>query len=213
MRVLLTGSSGRIGAVLWPALAKRHEVVGFDIVPPRASPPGRFVQGDVRDRRALEAAVPGVDAIAHLAAIPYDIPPLHEVFQVNMVGLYNVLDLAQQYGIKRVAFTSSVMAFGFGHGAVPQYLPVDEEHPALSTDTYGQTKLLGEQLCRAFTLKHGIQTICFRLTAAMWPGERYRTRLPFRNDDEVEGLHCYVDVRDIADAIDAGWRNYGPGFP
>jgi uronate dehydrogenase len=100
MRVLVTGSSGRIGGVLLEELNRAHEVVGYDRKSPEDLPEGvRFVQGDLLDREALGLAMEGADAVVHLGGIPYDIPPLHEVFSINVQGTYNALELAVERGV------------------------------------------------------------------------------------------------------------------
>ena len=71
MRVLVTGSSGRIGGVLLEELNRVHEIVGYDRKSPEYLPEGvRFVQGDLLDREALGLAMEGADAVVHLGGYP-----------------------------------------------------------------------------------------------------------------------------------------------
>jgi len=58
------------------------------------------VAGSVLDRKDLSDAMQGAEAVIHLAAIPYDIPPLHQVFHINMQGTYHALELAVEHGVK-----------------------------------------------------------------------------------------------------------------
>ena len=199
MNLFVTGSSGGIGSVMVSELSQRYNVTGFDRREPEAAPEGyRFVRGDVLDRVALSEAMAGADAILHLAAIPFDIPPLHEVLSINLQGTYNVLELGVEHGVECLLHASSVMAYGFGQNAVPEYLPVDETHPVRANRTYGLSKILAERVCRSFTERCGIRTICFRLTAAVATDSSYGM-LPFSDSVGELGLYQYFDVRDFVD--------------
>ncbi len=82
MRVLVTGSSGRIGGVLLEELNRAHEVVGYDRKSPEDLPEGvRFAQGDLLDREALGLAMEGADAVVHLGGSPTISPPCTRSFR------------------------------------------------------------------------------------------------------------------------------------
>lgn len=203
MKVLITGSTGFIGSILVEQLRTRHDVVGYDQNAPQQIPVGTtFLQGDMLDRDALKRAMDGVEGVVHLAGIPYDIPPLHEVFSVNVQGTYNALELAVEAGASHFLFASSIMAYGFGQNVDPQYFPVDEEHPLLANRPYGLSKVVGEQLCRTFSERCGICTYCFRLTTAVAPGKRYEM-YPLSERTAEVGIYQYFDVRDFATLAEA----------
>jgi UDP-glucose 4-epimerase len=148
-------------------------------------------------------AMEGAEAVIHLAGIPYDIPPLHQVFEVNLQGTYNALEQAVDHGVKHFLYMSSIMAYGFGRNAAPQYLPVDEAHPALTYDTYGVSKLLGESLCKAFSEKHSLRTLCFRLTHFTAFSRPYPDVFPYRENEGAEALHQYIESRDLVALLEA----------
>ena len=203
MHLLVTGSSGLIGSAMLKDLCRRYEITGYDLRESAALPDGvRFIQGDVRDRETLNRAMEGVDVVLHLAAIAFDVPPLHEVFSVNVQGTYNALDLAVENGAKCFLYTSSIMGYGFGQNVDPQYFPVDEEHPMLADRTYGLSKIVSERVCRSFTERCGIRTICFRLTAAM-ASEKCYTSLPWQDRTGELGIFQYFDVRDFTQIAEA----------
>jgi len=163
-RVLVTGSSGRAGrAVAKDLIAHGFSVLGLDV---QESPDAdwEFVAGDVRDLGDLAKKMEGAQAVCHTAAIPKDTGEAEKIFDLNMKGTFNVLEAARSAGVQRVVFASSVVVYGISPSiALPQYLPVDEEHPCSPTTTYAVTKLMGEMLCRSYTLRHGMGTICLRL--------------------------------------------------
>lgn len=112
--VLVTGAGGALGAALVPALQRdgwrvralihRRPVAGAD----------ERVQGDVRDRRSLEAAAAGVDAIIHAAAITHARDARRYV-DVNVVGTELLVQSAQRAGGGRVLLVGS-RAVGEGGG-------------------------------------------------------------------------------------------------
>ena len=112
MRVLVTGGTGYLGRAIVGALAARgHDVVVFARTAAASGLPGVLVDGDVRDRAALERAAAGCDAISHSAALVNIWRRRREDFDdVNVGGLRNALDVADALRIPRVLYTSSFLA-------------------------------------------------------------------------------------------------------
>jgi len=198
MRVLVTGSSGKIGSVVARELADQgHEVVPFDVV----------VGGDMRDADAVNRVAQGCQAVVHLAAFPRDFPERgDEVLQTNLLGTFHVLAAAREHRLSRVVFFSSVNALGVftGHRP-PDYLPVDDAHPSYARTPYAQSKHLGEEMCRAFTRETGITTISLRPPAVLTPKDRDRRRERWRAHPANEWTPiweygAFLDVRDAATA-------------
>ena len=71
--ILVTGGCGHLGAAVMRELGKSSRPVAFDLKPP-AKADAPFIQGSVLALADLEAAMRGVDAVVHVAAIPYDEP-------------------------------------------------------------------------------------------------------------------------------------------
>ena len=94
MKVLVTGGTGYLGRAVVSALAARgHDLVIFARRATGSGLPGTAVDGDIRDRAALERAAAGCDAISHSAALVSIWRRRHEDFdEVNVGGLRNVLD-------------------------------------------------------------------------------------------------------------------------
>ena len=167
-RILVTGALGQIGSELVPALQERYgetRVVASDLrMAPRTGETGLgpYEHADCTDPHQVLEVVRRHDIkrIYHLAAllsaVAEDKPQV--AWNVNMGGLYNVLEVARQYGCS-VFFPSSIGAFGPStpHGKTPQ------DTIQRPTTMYGVTKVSGELLCDYYVLRFGVDTRGLRL--------------------------------------------------
>jgi len=137
MKVLVTGGTGYLGRAVVSALAARgHDLVVFARTASRSGLPGTTIDGDIRDRAALERAAAGCDAISHSAALVSIWRRRHEDFDdVNVGGLRNVLAVAGALGTPRVLYTSSFVA-------IP---PKGRTEPLVAND-YQRTKVAADRL-------------------------------------------------------------------
>ncbi|WP_111768576.1 NAD-dependent epimerase/dehydratase family protein [Nakamurella deserti] len=207
MRVLVTGARGKVGRSAVEALtAAGHAVVGLDLaVPDYDGAP--YVRADVTDAGDMFAAVTGVDAVVHTAGIPEPTrDPAHRVFAVNAVGTFNVAEACVRAGVRRLVNLSSdsVTGYTWSGGALrPASFPIDDSHPLTPVDPYGQSKLVGEQLCAAACRRSGMAAVSIRATWVITP-DTYRRHLgPFVDDPTLTTavFWSYLDVRDLADLI------------
>ena len=113
MNVLVTGGTGYLGQAIVRALAAQGHSPTVFARRATASPdlPGACLNGDVRDHAAVRAAVRGMDAVIHTAALvsvwrkdPADFD------RVNVGGLETVVDVCASYGTPRLVVTSSFLA-------------------------------------------------------------------------------------------------------
>ena len=203
MKVLVTGGSGNVGRyVVAELLAAGHEATVLDLKPP-ASADVEFREGSVLDLDACAQACEGADAVVHLAAIPHPLSdPPERVMHVNTIGTWNVHQAAAQTGIRRVVQASSDSTYGyvFREREIPiDYLPIDEDYPQRPQDCYGLSKVVGEQIARAFSEGHGLETVCLRICYVWFPSSPENYRGLTQNPDAWwKGLWVYNDARDAA---------------
>ena len=162
-RILVTGALGQIGSELVVALRERYgseAVIASDIrLPPLETlrPGERFEFLDSTNARQIQDIVRNGDVgtVYHLAALlsaTSEEKP-HVAWELNMGGLYKVLEVARQHDCK-VFFPSSIGAFG--PGTPKDNTPQDTiQRP---TTMYGVTKVAGELLCDYYNRRFGVDT-------------------------------------------------------
>ncbi len=205
MRVVITGGAGYVGRTVVERLSEQHDVIVYDRAEPEADV--AFTQGDILDLDRLQRAFSGAHGVVHLAAIPAPgRDPDDRLMEINVMGTERVVAAAAHCGLRRVvtASSDSTLGFVFGEGKiVPEYLPCDEAHPARPADSYGLSKLIGEEICRRYTRAEGIETVCLRY-CWVWNDDHYASIDEFQAHPErfVGQLWGYVDVRDVAQAVE-----------
>lgn len=216
-KVLVTGSDGRIGRVTVNELLEHgYEVTAADKFPTQK---WRTKQVDFEDLGQVIGVMHGHDAVIHLAAIPT--PTVHTaevVFRNNVMSTFNVLEAATILGIKNVVLASSVSALGYAYRHrefSPLEIPIDESHPLLSQDTYGLSKMVGEELAEGFlrrTPDMSLSSMRFTLVADEPIYEMIRERREQPDDETPNGAFwTYVDVRDAAESCRLAMENERPG--
>lgn len=162
MKVLVTGASGRIGSALAAALREQgHWVRGFDLRQPAVSIDDS-VTGSLTDLDALDRALDGVDAVAHLAALmTWHSKDNQRLFEANVTGTYQLLQAAKNHALSRFVFASSGEVYPELN---PQALPITETHPTVPNSPYGMTKLLGEQMVRTVGEQSGLPFTILRFS-------------------------------------------------
>lgn len=197
MRVLITGSSGLVGSVVQSHLESRGaEVVPFDLTE----------RLDILDRESLRTAARGCDAIVHAAALVEADPEVSGLQRrVNVEGTANVLAAAESEGVNRIVYLSSLSVLGVFKGQrVPDYLPLDLEHPCYASTPYEVSKLDAERLCSEFAASGSGQVVTLRIPG-VWTRQTYDEIREAREKDPTFEYQPYweygafLDVRDLAE--------------
>jgi len=214
MKLLITGSHGKVGrATVDAAVAAGHQVTAVDLQRPSFDRPEaggpRYQQADLADPGSAYAllARPRFDAVIHAAAIPEPTGnPPHVVFHNNLMGTFNLLEAAVRLGVGRFVHVSSETVPGFFFPErpwLPDYLPVDEEHPVRPQDPYALAKAFAEQLCDAAVARSDIRCISIRPSWVQNDDNYARNLGPqiADPDEPSAGYWAYIDAEDLADAL------------
>lgn len=229
VRILVTGSSGFVGAAIAARLMEAgHDVVGLG---------RRLTKGNRMLTHAVAADLerPGVadllaagepcEAIVHAAAAITHDPYAPAVSLANCLGTQQMLELAARWRVASFVYLSSLPVVGH-----PRELPITETHPTEPLTAYHASKLYGEHLL-AVARADGTNAVSLRLTAPVGPGmpdgrilSAFVGRALQGEPLEVAGrgtrAQDYVDVRDIALAVEesvhraaSGTLNIAAGTP
>ncbi len=206
MKILVTGGAGKLGQwVVRELKAQQHDVAVFDRQT-SGEPANREIIGDIEDLEAVTAAAMGVEAIIHLAGIPtHSVMPDNDTFRINAMGAFNIHEAARRNGVPRVVSLSSEAVLGWAPGSferehLPDYLPIDENHPCQPQDCYGLSKQVLESVGRAFTARCGMVTVFIRAPWIVSPDELDALRESNGRAVRDFGLYHYIDARDLAEA-------------
>ena len=161
MKILVTGGTGYIGShTLVELLAQGHEAIVLDnLSNSDASVLGRlhritgqaipFVQADLRDAAALAAVFrehPDIGAVVHFAglkAVGESVAKPLLYYDNNVAGTLNLLKAMEQADCKTLIFSSSATVY-----RESSQLPLTESHPLGTTNPYGASKLMIENMLR-----------------------------------------------------------------
>ena len=211
MRVLVTGGTGYLGSAIVRALhVAGHEPIVFARHATSAGLPGRAVDGDVRDTRGITAALDGVDAVCHSAALValWRRDP-SEFDAINIGGLQSVLAAARARQIARVVYTSSFLALP----------PADSPH-VMTANHYQRTKVAARDVARRAS-GDGLDVVSLYPGVIYGPGpategdlvgrlmrDHLRGRLPAVIGPEHNWSFAYID--DVARAHVAALTHAAP---
>jgi len=203
VRDLVTGATGFTGGHLARGLVARGHTVRALV---RDAGRARDLEtsgielavGDVRDPRAIDAALMGIDVVYHIAAIYRQAGVSTDAYRaVNATAVRNIIEAAARAGVKRVVHCSTVGV----HGDV-EHPPANEDAPLKPGDVYQTTKLEGERLARETGDRLGIEVAIVRPTGIYGPGDRRllkliggvaRGRFPMLGSGEIYYHLTYID--------------------
>ena len=165
MRILVTGGAGYIGSISTRVLLDAgHECVVLDTlekghadaVDPRAV----FMLGDVGDREILDDALPGCDAVMHLAGyieVAESQTDPERYFRNNSVKPRIMLRAMVSHGVHSIVFSSTAAVYGESAS-----VPITEEARTDPVSAYGASKLAFERELESYAAVHGIREVRLR---------------------------------------------------
>src|SRR5262245_25574443 len=152
-KIAVIGGAGFVGSYIVDQLLAHdvQQIIVFDnfvrgtranLAMAATDPRIRIVDRSITDVESVRHALAGVDALFLLAALwlgeCLDNP--RNALDVNVLGIFNVIEACRDLGISRVVYSSSASVYG---DAVT--VPMTEEHPLNNRTMYGATKIAGEQ--------------------------------------------------------------------
>lgn len=160
MKVLVTGGAGYIASHTNVVLLENgHEVVAVDnfvnssmrnveMVEKITGKKVAFYEGDVCDKNLLRKifSEQKIDAVIHFAglkAVGESCRIPLKYYQNNLISTLNLLEVMEEFEVRNLVFSSSATVYG-----VPKKLPLDESCPLSTTNPYGATKLMIENMLR-----------------------------------------------------------------
>jgi dTDP-glucose 4,6-dehydratase len=216
MRLFVTGGAGFIGSHYvrslltgaYPGHADTAVTV-FDkltyagnlanLEPVAGSERYRFVQGDICDGAALEAALPGHDAVVNFAAethVDRSIVGAAEFAMTNFVGAQEVFDAALRHGVRRVVHVSTDEVYGtIAAGSWT------EDHLLEPNSPYSAAKAGADLLARAYARTYGLNISVTRCSNNYGPYQFPEKVIPLFVTNLMDGLKVplYGDGLNVRD--------------
>ncbi|WP_409345737.1 UDP-glucose 4-epimerase GalE [Paenibacillus sp. MBLB4367] len=166
MAILVTGGAGYIGShTVAELLARGEQVVVADSLAQghrEAVLGGKLYVGDIRDGAFMDQVFGenDIDAVIHFAAnslVGESMQNPGKYFDNNVYGTLCLLEKMNQYGVKKIVFSSTAATYG-----EPERVPIEETDRTDPTNAYGETKLAMERMMRWFDTAHGMKFVSLR---------------------------------------------------
>jgi nucleoside-diphosphate-sugar epimerase len=206
-KALITGGSGFFGSILERRLIEENfSVMNIDLVKDDFSHEKHTViQGDIRDKLLLKKVFEenSFDCVFHCAAIlAHAVKDKQFLWESNVEGTRNIVEMAAKYNVKQLVFTSSNCLW-----AENFHRPVREDDIPNPVEIYGKSKLEGEEILLSY--RDRVNSVIIRCPTIMDAGRLGLLGILFEFIDEgrkvwtVGGGHNvyqFIYAQDLADA-------------
>lgn len=202
-RILVTGAAGSLGGhvarhlVAALTAGQIHQLRLADLrpvpdeivadLPPHLRGALACIEGSLADRDAAFAATEGMQAIVHLAGIPFE-DEWQALIPANLATTAHLFDAAVTHGVDRILFASSNHAVGL----YPTEQRIDHLAPPLADSRYGLTKAFGEQLAALYAAKTPLKAFCMRIGSC------------FPQVTQARQMHTFQSFADFLRLVDVG---------
>lgn len=221
MKVLLTGSLGRIASKVIPILADDFELILTDVKEGEVAGTPVYPL-DITDWNAVFEATKGVDAILHLAIasqreVVTDTALFNQdkgdeyltfndlTIETNIRGTYHLFEAARRNQVSRMVYGSSLTIY-LGS---PDYETFNDDLLPRPYNFYALSKLWGEQIGEWYSRKHGLRVYCLRFGTPHPQPEAPGFAGWLKNP---RALATFVTYSDLACAMNAALVAEGPRF-
>lgn len=165
MKILVTGATGKVGSRLVPRLlAKGYDVSVFVRDAAKASAlaalGAKVIIGDLYEPGTIPAAVAGMDAVIHLAALFRTFTDDEGIVKTNREGTIGLANAAMAAGVKRFVFASTSNVYGAGYGRPARE---DEQVDINDPRAYAASKIAAEQELISMQQNNGFDVRILRL--------------------------------------------------
>ena len=152
--ILVTGGAGYIGShVVRELLRQNRKPVVFDNLQTghrNAAKGALFIQGDLSDQKKLKETFQSypIDAVMHFAAdclVGESVQNPVKYFNNNVKNGLQLIELMEDFNVIKFIFSSSAAVYGD-----PNTAPIEEDHPCLPMNPYGETKWIFEKVLQAY---------------------------------------------------------------
>ena len=211
MKVLVTGGAGYIGSITVEQLIKGgEEVVVFDNLyqghRDAVHPDAAFVQGDLKDRAAIDAALAAhkPDAIMHFASYTLVGESMQHPFMYlgdNITNGLNLLQSAHEHGVKKFILSSTANLFD-----KPERMPIDENERIVPGSPYGESKNILERMLYWLDRTQDMRYACLRYFNACGASDE-------RGEDHDPETHIIPLILQVALGQRADFAIFGDDYP
>lgn len=121
-----------------------------------------YSEGDLQNKTDIKKVFENnkIDAVVHFAAfsqVGESVKNPQKYYQNNVCGTLNLLEAMLENDVKKIVFSSTAATYG-----EPVYTPIDENHPQLPINPYGQTKLMIERIMDDYDKAYGLKSVRLR---------------------------------------------------